>query len=219
MTRDTAGRNVKSATLARATCRVIVPICSFGAASLATLRSLGVAAALAGALACSPAESQSRVPPGLVTQHGTPFTDRNVQGAPLAMFFGFTSCPDICPSTLMELTSDLAALGALADKLVVVFVSVDPERDTPDRLGEYMGSFDPRIVALSGAPEAIATLARHLGARYRKVPTRTGYTIDHTAAVFLVDGDGETFAVVDATEPQHQRLAKLQGLLATRSAR
>src|SRR5262245_45259536 len=78
-----------------------------------------------------PVGAQSRVPPGLVTQHGAPFTDKNLAGSPFAIFFGFTSCPDICPTTLMDLTGDLAALGATAEKLSVLFVSVDPERDTP----------------------------------------------------------------------------------------
>jgi protein SCO1 len=160
-----------------------------------------------------PAGAQSRVPAGLVTQHGAPFTDRNLAGAPFAIFFGFTACPDICPTTLMDLTGDLAALGTAADRLSVVFVSVDPERDTPERLKEYMESFDPRIVALSGPSDAIATLARAFGAKFRKVPTQSSYTIDHTAAVFLVDRDGETVAVIDATEPQPQRLAKLRELL------
>ncbi|PWT90586.1 MAG: SCO family protein [Proteobacteria bacterium] len=180
---------------------------------------IAAAAVLIALLQPFPAGAQSRVPPGLVTQHGAAFTDRNLAGAPFAIFFGFTSCPDICPTTLMDLTSDLAALGAAAEKLSVVFVSVDPERDTPERLKEYMGSFDPRIVALSGPADAIAALARAFGAKYRKVPTQSGYTIDHTAAVFLVDRDGETAAVIDAAEPQPQRLAKLRELLQARPAK
>jgi protein SCO1/2 len=185
----------------------------------ALLRGLCVAAAAVAAVQPPPAAAQPRVPSGLITQHGVPFSDKALDGVPLAIFFGFTSCPDICPATLMELTNDLAALGAAADEISVVFVSVDPERDTPERLKEYMESFDHRIVALTGAPEAIASLARAYGAKYRKVPTSSGYTLDHTAAVFLVGRNGETIAVIDATEPQDRRLAKLKGLLATRSAK
>ena len=95
----------------------------------------------------------------------------------------------------------------------MVFVSIDPERDTQVRLREYMASFDPRIVALSGPPDAIAALARAYGAKYRRVPTSSGYTFDHTAAVFLLDRHGETSAVLGTDEPQPRRLGKLKDLL------
>ena len=162
------------------------------------------------------AAAGSRVSFNLLTQHGAPFTDRDIAGVPTAIFFGFTFCPDICPATLMELTSDLKALGADADRIKVVFVSVDPERDTPARLEEYMSSFDERIVAVSGSPETITAVARAYGAKYRKVPTRSGYTFDHSAAVFLLDRDGETSAILDAGESQDRRLAKLKALLRER---
>jgi protein SCO1 len=159
------------------------------------------------------AAAGSRVAFNLLTQHGTAFTERDIAGLPTALFFGFTFCPDICPSTLMELTNDLEALGADGDRIKVVFVSIDPDRDTQAHLKEYMSSFDQRIVAVSGSPESIAAMARAYSAKYRKVPTRSGYTFDHSSAVFLLDRDGEMSAILDAGEPQHQRLAKLRGLL------
>jgi protein SCO1 len=168
---------------------------------------------LLASISAAPAAAGSRVAFNLLTQHGTPFTERDIAGLPTALFFGFTFCPDICPSTLMELTNDLEALGADGDRIKVVFVSVDPDRDTQARLKEYMSWFDQRIVAVSGSPESIAAIARAYGAKYRKVPTRSGYTFDHSSAVFLLDPDGEVFAILDAGEPQHQRLAKLKGLL------
>ena len=113
----------------------------------------------------------------------------------------------------MELTSDLEALGADGDRIKVVFVSIDPDRDTQAHLKEYMSSFDRRIVAVSGTPESIAAIAGAYGAKYRRVPTRSGYTFDHTSAVFLLDSGGEVSAILDAGEPQHRRLAKLRGLL------
>ena len=113
----------------------------------------------------------------------------------------------------MELTTDLEALGADGDRIKVVFVSIDPDRDTPAHLKDYMSAFDQRIVALSGAPESIAAMARAYGAKYRKVPTPSGYTFDHSSAVFLLDRHGETSAILDAAEPQHRRLAKLRELL------
>ena len=154
--------------------------------------------ALLGSTPTAPVAAGSRVAFNLLTQHGTLFTERDIAGMPTAIFFGFTFCPDICPTTLMELTNDLAALGADGDRIKVVFVSVDPERDTQAHLKEYMSSFDPRIVAVSGSPETIAAVARAYGAKYRKVPTSSGYTFDHTAAVFLLDREGETSAVLDA---------------------
>ena len=172
-----------------------------------------VAVVLLASIPGAPAAAGSPVAFNLLTQHGTPFTERDLAGLPTALFFGFTFCPDICPTTLMELTSDLEALGADGDRIKVVFVSIDPDRDTQAHLKEYMSSFDRRIVAVSGTPESIAAIASAYGAKYRKVPTRSGYTFDHTSAVFLLDPGGEVSAVLDAGEPQHRRLAKLRGLL------
>jgi hypothetical protein len=98
----------------------------------------------------APAAAGPRVAFNLITQHGTSFTERDIAGLPTALFFGFTFCPDICPSTLMELTTDLEALGADGDRIKVVFVSIDPDRDTQADLKEYMTSFDQRIIAVSG---------------------------------------------------------------------
>jgi protein SCO1 len=171
---------------------------------------------LVASIPTAPAAAGSHLAFNLLTQHGVPFTERDIAGVPTAIFFGFTFCPDICPATLMELTSDLEALGADGDRIKVVFVSLDPERDTQARLKEYMSSFDERIVAVTGPPDAIAAVARAYGAKHRKVATRSGYTLDHSAAVFLLDRDGETSAVLDAGESQHQRLAKLKALLRER---
>jgi protein SCO1/2 len=161
----------------------------------------------------TPATADSRVAFSLLTQHGAPFTDRDIAGVPTALFFGFTSCPDICPSTLMDLTNDLKALRTDGDRIKVVFVSIDPDRDTQARLKDYMSSFDPRIVAVSGSPDGIAAMARAYGAKYRKVPTASGYTFDHSSAVFLLDAQGDLAAVLDVMEPADRRLAKLKALL------
>jgi protein SCO1 len=168
---------------------------------------------LLASIPAAPAAAGSRVAFNLLTQHGTPFTERDIAGLPTALFFGFTFCPDICPSTLMELTNDLEALGADGDRIKVVFVSIDPDRDTQAHLKEYMTSFDQRIIAVSGSPESIAAIARAYGVKHRKVPTRSGYTFDHSSAVFLLDRDGDVSAILDAREPQDQRLAKLRGLI------
>jgi protein SCO1 len=143
------------------------------------------------------AAADSRIAFNLLTQHGTSFTERDIAGLPTALFFGFTFCPDICPSTLMELTTDLEALGADGDRIKVVFVSIDPDRDTQAHLKEYMTSFDQRIIAVSGSPESIVAIARAYGAKHRKVPTRSGYTFDHSSAVFLLDPNWSALPVVD----------------------
>ena len=173
---------------------------------------LGLALAVAPS-APQRAASQARIAFQLVTQHGTAFSERDIGDFPLAIFFGFTSCPDVCPTTLLQMTQDLEALGPDAGKIRVVFVSVDPERDTPARLGEYMASFDPRIIALTGAADVVEAVARAYGATYRKVATVGGYTIDHTAAVFLLDRTGEYVGALTHADGEAVRLAKLRRML------
>ena len=172
-----------------------------------------VVSALAAAALLAAADARSRATFSLTTQHGTSLTDRDLDGVPLAIFFGFTHCPDVCPTTLLEMTHDLGGLGPDGDRIKVVFVSVDPERDTPDVLEEYMASFDPRIIALTGPNETIATVARAYGASYRRVGGGPDYTIDHTAAVFLLDRDGEYVGALTFADAEPVRLAKLRRLL------
>jgi protein SCO1 len=165
------------------------------------------------ALAALPAAAGERVAFRLITQHGTPFSERDLAGAPAAIFFGFTSCPDVCPTTLLEMTKDLEALGSDGDRIRFVFISVDPETDSPARLKDYLESFDPRIVALTGPAATIAAVARAYGARYRKVATASGHTFEHTPGIFLIDRSGETAAVLSSEEAPASRLAKLRTLV------
>jgi protein SCO1 len=181
----------------------------------------GAAAALGGlalvvgfALAISgQALADPRVAFRLTTQHGTVFTDRDLNRMPLAIFFGFTHCPDVCPTTLLQMTQDLEELGSEADRIKVVFVSVDPERDTPAKLLKYMASFDPRIIALTGAVDVIAEVARAYGASFRKVPAGSDYVMDHTASVFLLDREGEYVGALTHADSRSTRLEKLRRLL------
>ncbi|HRK24171.1 MAG TPA: SCO family protein [Beijerinckiaceae bacterium] len=155
---------------------------------------------------------------------GGPFTlttmegeRRNVgtheKGRPYAVFFGFTYCPDICPTTMFELSQTLKAAGDAVKDFRVYFVSVDPERDTPEQLKLYLSAFDSHIVGLTGTPEEIAAVARQHRAFYRKVPTPSSYTMDHTATIFLFDRKGSFFGTLDVNEPESARLAKLQRLM------
>jgi protein SCO1/2 len=117
---------------------------------------------------------------------------QDFKGKVVVVFFGFTHCPDICPGTLSELALVKQKLGADGDKLQVVFVTLDPERDTPEVLGQYVPAFDASFVALSGDAEAIARTAREFKVFYQKVPGTTpdNYTLDHTAAAFVFDPTG-----------------------------
>lgn len=144
---------------------------------------------------------------------GTPVTDRSLTGKPYALYFGFTRCPDVCPTSMFEFSEHLKALGPKADAFRIYFVSVDPERDTPALLAEYTGAFDRRIVGLSGSPTAIAEAAKAFRAIYRKVPTQSGdYTMDHTATVFLMNAQGNlagTIAYQEAADSARRKLAAL----------
>ncbi len=154
--------------------------------------------------------------PFTLTSHtGLPFTERDLAGKPYALFFGFTHCPDVCPTTLLEMTHRLEELKTDADKLRVVFVTVDPEKDTATFLNDYMKSFDRRIIGLTGSPAQIAAVAKAYRAYYKKVPTATGdYTMDHTALVYLVDAKGAfagTIAYQERDENQRAKLKRLVG--------
>ena len=151
----------------------------------------------------------------LTTHEGAKLSEADLKGAPFTVFFGFTHCPEVCPTTLWEMSEALAALGPEADRLKVLFVSVDPERDTPESLALYLQSFDQRIVGLTGSEEEIATVANAYRAYWRKVPTEDGdYTMDHTASVYLMDAAGEFTGTIAYEEQADVRIAKLKRLVA-----
>ena len=107
------------------------------------------------------------------------------------MFFGFTHCPDVCPTTLFEVSEILRTLGPDADRVRAVFITVDPERDTPEVMKDYLSSFDSRLSGLTGDPAAVAAVAKAYRVYFKKVPLdQGGYTMDHTAIVYLMDKNG-----------------------------
>ncbi|MCS3731237.1 SCO family protein [Bradyrhizobium betae] len=127
----------------------------------------------------------------LTDQHGKAVTDKNLKGKPTLIFFGYTHCPDVCPTSLFEISEVLRAMGKDADKVNAVFISVDPERDTPATMKDYLSSFDPHLEGLSGDPDAIANVVKSYRVYAKKVPTKDGdYTMDHTALIYLMDRDG-----------------------------
>lgn len=161
-----------------------------------------------------PAGPRYGAPFVLTSATGEPFDSRALHGHPHALFFGFTHCPDICPSTLAEMTAFMAQLGPDADRLKVVFISVDPERDTPAEIKEYLSNFDKRIAGLTGTPADIAKVTRAYGiVAVRQALPNGGYTMDHSAGVLLIDGSGQLVSILDQKEPPAVKLAKLQRLL------
>jgi protein SCO1/2 len=127
----------------------------------------------------------------LVDQNGREVTDKDLKGRPFLVFFGFTHCPDVCPTTLFEVSEIMRALGPDAERTRALFVTVDPERDTPAVMKDYLSSFDPHLVGLTGDPAAVAAVAKAYRVYFKKVPLdQGGYTMDHTAIVYLMDRDG-----------------------------
>src|SRR5258708_1850538 len=144
-----------------------------------------------GAGAISIPTAQIGGPFRLVDQNGAPFTDQDLKGKTFLVFFGFTHCPDVCPTALYEMSEVLTKLGSDADRAAVVFITVDPERDTPESIKDYLASFDPRIHGLTGDAAALAAVAKAYRVYYKKVPLEGGdYTMDHTAIVYLMDKEG-----------------------------
>lgn len=169
---------------------------------MATLRLMAYAAAAALMLmalaieadAASPGDGASLTTPGpfaLRTTDGGTLESLDLDGSPYGLMFGFTHCPDVCPTALAEITAALGAAKGLGPDYHVYFVAVDEERDTPDAVKAYLAAFDPRIVGLTGDAKELAEAARAFGAtaRRRDYPDG-GYAMEHTAALFLVDENG-----------------------------
>lgn len=168
-------------------------------------------------VATGPASLPIGGPFSLTDHRGRAVTEQNFRGKPMAIFFGFTHCPDVCPTTLGDMTNFIAALGADADRVQWIFVSVDAERDTPRAMADYLSAFDPRIVGLSGSEAQISDVARAFRVYYRKVPLEGGgYTMDHSASVFLLDATGRFAGTLDYKENEDVAVEKLRMLATAR---
>jgi protein SCO1/2 len=127
----------------------------------------------------------------LIDQNSKAVTEQDMKGKPFLVFFGFTHCPDVCPTTLFDVSEVLRSLGPDADRAGALFITVDPERDTAAALKDYLASFDPHLRGLTGDADALAAVAKEYRVYYKKVPLDGGdYTMDHTAIVYLMDKDG-----------------------------
>jgi protein SCO1/2 len=146
----------------------------------------------------------------LVSHEGRTVTDRDFLGTAFLVFFGFTHCPDVCPTKLFELSEVLRATGERGRPLRALFITVDPERDTPEVLKSYLGSFDERIVGLTGDPEAVGAAIRAYRAFVRKVPLKEGdYTMEHTSLVYLMDKNGRFVGALNLDRPPAQAAQEL----------
>lgn len=146
---------------------------------------------------------------------GKPFASSKLNGRPAAMFFGFTHCPDVCPTTLARLARLRRQLGQGDDALSIVFVSVDPERDTPAELQAYLSLFDAPVVGLTGTPAQVEQVKKQFGIFSRKVDQPGGgYSVDHTAAVILLDRNGQFVATLSPEEGDEVALDKLKRITA-----
>jgi protein SCO1 len=151
-------------------------------------------------------------PFALVDQNNAPITEAALDGNPYVIFFGFTHCPEVCPTTLYELTGYFDTLGDDAKNIRAFFVSVDPERDTPEVMKDYISSF-PRVTAITGNPAEIENLKNAWKVYSKKVPLEGGgYTMDHTASMFLVKADGSLMGTIAYGEKAENALAKLKRL-------
>jgi len=133
-------------------------------------------------------------PFALVDQHGKKVTDRDFRGRYMLIFFGFTHCPDICPAELQVISASLDELGPKAEEVVPIFVTLDPERDTPEVMADYVKNFGSRFVGLTGSPEDIAEAAkayRVAFSKFQEDKTKNDYSIDHSALAYLMGKDGE----------------------------
>ncbi len=197
--------------------------------SLARLRLIlwllvGVAALAAIALIWRQSERPEVTSTGLATiggpftlagTDGKPFSSSRLNGKPAAIFFGFTHCPDVCPTTLARLAKLRRQLGRGEDALSIVFISVDPERDTPAEMGNYLQLFETPVIGLTGTPAQVEQVKKQFSVYSRKVEQPGGgYSVDHTASVILLDRNGQFVATLSPEEGDKVALEKLKRLVA-----
>jgi protein SCO1 len=141
----------------------------------------------------------------LMTSDGRAVTEASFRGKWLLIYFGYTFCPDVCPGTLMSMAEALKKLGPLAEKVQPLFITLDPERDTPEKIGEYVKDFDPRFLGLVGSPQQIADTAREFHVYYRVRQLGHGeYVLDHSSFIYLMDRNGTFVSLLNGDLPGHE---------------
>jgi protein SCO1/2 len=153
-------------------------------------------------------------PFNLVDQDGKAITDQDMKGRPFLVFFGYTHCPDICPTTLFELSEVLHAMGKDADRMHVLFITVDPDRDTPAVMKDYLSSFDPHLRGVTGDQKSIDVAEKEYRVYAKKVPIEHGdYSMDHTALIYLMDKQGHFVAPFNLKRKPAEAAADLRRYL------
>ena len=152
----------------------------------------------------------------LTDMRGQPISDQDLRGKPAVVFFGFTHCPEVCPTTLFELNGWFKELGDEGKDLRGFFFSVDPERDTPELLGQYISNVTDRVTGITGDPEKMAEVVRNWRIYAKKIPTDEGkdYTMDHTASILLINAKGGFEGTIAYGENHDTAIAKLKRLAA-----
>ena len=175
--------------------RTIRPLVIFASFAASLLVGLVIMLWALGGLRTVTAPAAIGGPFQLTDQAGQTVTDQNLKGRPTVIFFGFTHCPDICPTALLEISEVLRKLGPDANRMSAAFITVDPERDTPSVMKDYLSSFEPQIRGLTGDPAAIAAAEKIYRVYAKKVPLDGGeYTMDHSTVVYLMDKGGRFVA-------------------------
>jgi len=150
----------------------------------------------------------------LIDSHGRVVNQDDLRAKPTAIFFGFTHCADICPTTLFDMNHWQEQLGADGDKMQVWFVSVDPERDTPQVMQDYLSNFAPRVLGISGPPEAVHAMVAAFDIVAQKVDLGNGdYSYDHTAAIILLKKGGQRHSIIPYGEREDIALQRLKDLI------
>jgi protein SCO1 len=151
----------------------------------------------------------------LVDDTGAQVSEADLKGKSTVMYFGYTFCPEVCPTTLTDLAQWMQMIGQDADRLNYVFVTVDPERDTPKVMHDYVSAFDPRIRGLTGTSEQIAKVTKEYGVYYKRISTSDGgYVMDHSAVLYMMDQNVRFVGVIRYQEDTAKAVAKLKKLAA-----
>jgi protein SCO1 len=151
----------------------------------------------------------------LIDHNGKPRSLEEFRGKVVVLFFGYTHCPDVCPTTLADLAQTLRLLGKDADRVQVLFVTIDPERDTQQLLAKFVPAFDPSFLGLYGDAQATASAAKSFRADYQKVPTRKGYLMDHTTFIYMLDTQGKLRLMAGDRESSEWLAEDIRQLLAS----
>lgn len=184
---------------------------------MAAWRGIVLAAVATSLWLCGPAAAQQVRQFALINQDGQAVTEASYAGRVRVMTFGYTWCPDICPTTLATIAAALDAVGTHAAEVVAIFVSVDPRRDTPQHLKDYVAAFHPRMVGLTGDDRAVAAAARAFNVRYAAQPAPAGdamaYSVDHSAGIYVIDRKGRLAARIGHRESADDVAARIAAVV------